>query len=86
MAGQLQPSFSAGELSEALYSRVDLEKYRSGLALSRNWLIDYRGGAVTRPGTQFVAVSDALPPQRPRLIPFVVSSEDAYVLELGHRI
>jgi hypothetical protein len=84
MAGQLQPSFSAGELSEALYSRVDLEKYRSGLALSRNWLIDYRGGAVTRPGTQFVAVSDALPPQRPRLIPFVVSSEDAYVLELGH--
>lgn len=79
----LQTSFAAGELSPALFARVDLEKYHSGLALARNWFVDYRGGASTRPGTQFIGQCLPTASGRPRLIPFIVSTIAAYVLEFG---
>lgn len=49
----VQYAYVSGEISPTLYSRSDLEKYDLGLALARNWLVDYRGGISTRPGTQF---------------------------------
>lgn len=78
----IQSSFGAGELSPALYGRVDLAKYEVGAALMRNFLVDYRGGARYRPGTKFIAAcknSDT----PPRLLPFIVSTDASYVLELG---
>lgn len=50
----VQASFNSGEWSPALFARVDLQKYRSGAALLQNWFVDYRGGASTRPGTQYI--------------------------------
>lgn len=47
-------SFGSGEMSPKLYFRGDFEKYELGAALCRNWYIDYRGGASTRPGTSYV--------------------------------
>lgn len=47
------PSFAAGELSELLWSRVDLAKYQVGLATCLNWYILPQGGATTRPGSAF---------------------------------
>jgi len=47
-------SFGSGEISPKLLFRGDFEKYELGAALCRNWYIDYRGGASTRPGTKFV--------------------------------
>lgn len=47
-------AFVAGEISPTLFGRSDLEKYDLGLALARNWFVDYRGGLSTRPGTEFV--------------------------------
>jgi hypothetical protein len=79
----LQPSFAAGELSPTLYARVDLEKYRSGAALLRNFFVDYRGGASNRGGTQFVDRCKNPSPGQPRLIPFIVSTTAAYALEFG---
>ena len=72
----IQTSFAAGELSPTLFARVDLEKYHSGAALLRNWYVDYRGGANTRPGTQFVGEA----PAKSRLVPFIVSTIATYVL------
>ena len=48
------PSFAAGELAPSMYGRVDLAKYHVGAALLRNYFVDYRGGASSRTGTQFV--------------------------------
>ncbi len=79
----IQTSFAAGELSPSLYSRVDLAKYGSGAALLRNFYVDYRGGASTRPGTQFIGACLDGHPGIPHLIPFVVSTIASYVLELG---
>lgn len=74
--GDIQTSFAAGELSPQLYARVDLDKFKVGAALLRNFFVDYRGGASNRAGTEYVdtTVTGA------RLIPFVVSTSAAYVL------
>lgn len=71
----LQTSFAAGEISPALYARTDLEKYHSGAALLRNFFVDYKGGAPTRAGTQFIDTTLA----GARLIPFVFNTLAAYV-------
>ena len=77
-----QHAFHAGEWSPNLYARVDLAKYRAGAALLENFFVDYRGGASSRPGTQYVL--QAYKPATPvRLIPFVASSTVQYILEFG---
>lgn len=50
----IQYGFSAGEVSDKLIGRGDLDKYDLGLALARNVFIDPRGGLSSRPGTIFV--------------------------------
>jgi hypothetical protein len=61
---------------------VDLDKYHVGAALMRNFFVDYRGGASTRPGTELVDRTKN--PNVPgRLVPFIFSQEQSYVLELG---
>lgn len=73
----IQTSFSAGELSPQLFSRVDLAKYKVGAALLRNFFCDVRGGASTRPGTKFVARCLA---GINRLIPFQFNTQQTYIL------
>src|SRR6516164_4316256 len=77
----IQTSFNAGEWAPALNARVDVQKYHSGAALLRNFFVDYRGGATTRPGTRFVC--PALSNGVVRLIPFQASIAVGYVLEFG---
>lgn len=82
----IQPSFAAGELAPQLWGRVDLAKYATGAATLRNMFVDYRGGVSSRPGTLFCG--PGFQPggggnSQPLLIPFIFSSEQAYVLELG---
>lgn len=77
-------SFAAGELSPSLYGRVDLEKWHAGAALLENFFVDYRGGVANRPGTKFIGdTPDSSLPSR--LIPFIFSSTQAYVLLFSHR-
>lgn len=79
-------SFGAGELSKSLFARVDLDKYHVGAALLRNFFVDYRGGATTRPGTQFIARTHPNPGGGSgiaRLIPFTLSTITTYILEFG---
>ena len=46
-------TFTAGELSPKLFGRTDLEQYDMGMAKAQNWIVDYRGGLTTRPGSEF---------------------------------
>jgi hypothetical protein len=78
-------SFAGGELSPTLMGRVDLDKYKVGAATMRNFFVDYRGGASSRAGTQHVGLCERITGNpKPRLIPFVFSTEQAYVLELNN--
>jgi len=79
----IQSSFASGELSPSLFARVDIAKYHSGAARMRNMFVDYRSGASTRPGTEFIrpAVQGFGPV---RLVRFQQSVGVTYVLEFGH--
>src|SRR6516225_9197746 len=76
----LQASFNSGEWSPALNARVDIQKYHSGAALLRNFFVDYRGGATTRPGTKYIQQAKS---NTVRLIPFQASFAVTYMLEFG---
>lgn len=78
-----QPAFTGGELSPALWARVDLAKYGSGLKSALNLFIHAHGGASNRAGFEFVGeVKDST--KKTRLIPFQFNTEQSYVLEFGH--
>ena len=81
-ATKIQPSFAAGEISPSLWGRVDFAKFHVGASTMRNFYVDYRGGASTRPGGQFCGAARQ---SGPRLIPFVfsVADDQTYVLEFG---
>src|SRR5215469_7583184 len=65
-------SLAAGEVSPALYGRTDLAKFHSGAFTMRNFFVDYKGGAKTRPGTQYLGQSNNAN-QYVRLYPFKFS-------------
>lgn len=81
----IQASFAGGEFSPAVQARIDLAKYASGLAWCENFLIRAHGGAVSRPGTEFVAELKSSA-ARGRLIPFAFNLEQTYVLAFENEV
>lgn len=73
-------AFNAGEWSPACAGRIDLQKRRMALAKSQNFVPLLQGAMTRRPGTWFVepakVTSDDV-----RLVPFIFSVTQAYVLE-----
>lgn len=75
-------SFSGGEITPALYGRVDQVKYQTGLKTCRNFWVMRHGGVANRPGTEFIAeVKDST--KKVKLVPFIFNASQTYVLELG---
>lgn len=81
---KVQMSFSAGELSPAMYGRFDDQKYQQGLAKCRNFLVLPQGPATVRPGTAYVNTTK-YPTKKCRLIPFTFSSDQTLAIELGDK-
>ena len=77
-----QSSFTTGELSPSLYGRVDLNRYSTGLKTCRNAIVRQYGGVSNRPGTLFISETK-YNSKKSRLIPFIFSTVQAYVLEFG---
>ncbi len=78
-----QAAFSGGEIAPEMFARSDLDRYYTSLKTCRNFIVNSRGAAVVRQGTELVReVKDST--ALPRLIPFVFSEVQAYVLEFGH--
>jgi len=80
MTAIIQTSFSSGEISPTMYGRVDLAKYHVALAKCRNFFVDYRGGATSRAGTEYVFRTKT---ENPRLFSFQFNAVQNYVLEFG---
>lgn len=80
----IQSNFTAGEISPRLLGRFDIAKYQNAAKTMENVVPVQHGGARRRDGTRFIAeVADST--QVTRLIPFVYSKDEAYVLEFGDR-
>jgi hypothetical protein len=80
--GTLQATFAGGEISPRLYGRVDFAKYLSGAEAIENFIVRPEGGLMRRHGTRFAGETRAHAKQS-RLIPFVFSTVQAYMLEFG---
>jgi hypothetical protein len=78
----VQSNFTAGEVSPKCYGRTDVARYQNGAKTLRNCLVQIHGGAMRRWGTLFVA-STKDSAKRSRLIPFVFSVTQAFMLEFG---
>ena len=81
-ASPMVRSFNAGEFSELLEGRVDLDRYPSSLRSLVNYIAAPQGPAICRSGTAFVApVADE--GEFSALLPFIFSNEQAKVLEFS---
>ncbi len=78
----LKNTFTRGEISRKALGRVDTEAYVAGAETLRNFLVLPQGGLRRRSGTQFAGRTKTKT-DRSRLIPFVFSAGDSYVLEFG---
>jgi hypothetical protein len=76
-------SFVAGEISETALGRTDLPQYPHACRILKNAIPLLQGGAYRRPGTFYETQLDATTDHVPRLIPFVVSKSEVYMLYLG---
>jgi len=79
----VQMNFTAGEWSPRLFGRSDLSKYFNALESLENFTILPYGGVARRDGLHHV-VDQGDGTRKARLIPFVFSTEQAYIIEAGH--
>jgi len=78
----IQNSFNAGEWSPRMYGRTELDKYARAARQLLNLSITPHGAVTRRSGTRYVAeVKNSA--KRTRLVPFIYSDEQAYILEFG---
>lgn len=76
-------SFSSGEISPSLYSRVDTVRYATGLKTCRNWIVNTDGSASVRPGSEYIVpVLDlgSTADTNMRLVPFYLDDVTTYIL------
>jgi hypothetical protein len=76
----IKNSFNAGELSEYMAGRTDINKYHNGCSKLINATVLPHGGVVKRPGTEFIAQA----PNKANLLPFEFSVDDSLVLEFSN--
>ena len=85
MAEKLYPiinNFSKGELSPRIEGRIDLPGYYQGCKTMENAIMVAQGGAEKRPGTVYIGEVKT-GAKATKLIPFVVSDTEKYMMEVG---
>ena len=76
--------FTGGEISSKFSGRFDLPIYAKAVQKLENWVPFVQGGVRSRPGTQYLAATKG--DAKARLIPFVVSETNAFVLEFTNNL
>lgn len=80
----IQTSFTGGEFAPALFGRTDVAQYANACALVENFLIRPYGPLISTPGTEFInACKTGGSTSVVRLMEFVFSRIDSYVIEVG---
>jgi hypothetical protein len=82
----IQNSFCGGEFGPSLFGRTDIAQYRNACAIVENFLCRPYGSLISTPGTKYIAetkLSALGTNSTVRLIKFVFSRTDAYIIEFG---
>lgn len=82
-ASKIQNAFNAGELSDLLLGRQDLDKYESGLYTCLNAIPLVQGAWTRRPGMKYLHQCRHHD-KAARLFPFQYSTTQTYILEFGN--
>ena len=82
-ADTFQTNFTAGEFSPLLEGRVELAKYKDAVSKLENFYTFPHGPVDKRPGTRFISTVKT-ESAKTRLVPFIFSTIQAYVLEFGN--
>lgn len=77
----IYPNFARGEVSPLMFGRIDIEQYPTCLDKCRNTYIRPYGCATRLSGTEFIANSKNN--GKARLLKFVFSATDSYIIECG---
>lgn len=77
----IYPNFARGEVSPLMFGRIDIEQYPTCLDKCRNTFIRPYGCASRLTGTEFIA--NAKNNGKARLLKFVFSATDSYIIECG---
>jgi hypothetical protein len=78
-----QLSFNSGQQSQLMKYRVDVDNHSMAAEELNNIIVKPEGRASKRPGSEYVDDSNST--DTVRLVPFEYSTDDAYVLEFGHK-
>jgi hypothetical protein len=78
----IQTGFSSGVVSPKAMGRVDVARYANGAEILHNVTVTVQGGAERRPASRFIAETK-YSNRKAKLIPFVFSRDQAYMLEVG---
>jgi hypothetical protein len=80
----IQNSFASGEIAPSLFGRTDISQYANAAQTLENFLIRPYGSVISTPGTQFVSeCKTGGSTGIVRLIEFIFSRTDSYVIEMG---
>ena len=80
----IQTSFAGGEIAPSLFGRTDVVQYSTAVAELENFLVRPYGSVISCPGTEFInECKTGGSTSIARLIPFVFSRTDSYVIEMG---
>lgn len=79
----IKNSFLGGQISRTAVGRTDLPQYAHSCELLQNVIPLLSGGAYRRPGSFAQDSLSAVTDEPPRLLPFIVSRNEAYMLSLN---
>jgi hypothetical protein len=80
----IQTNFAGGELAPSLFGRTDVAQYATAVATLENFLVRPYGSVISCPGTEYInACKTGGSTGIVRLLPFVFSRTDSYVIEMG---
>jgi hypothetical protein len=79
----IQNNITNGEISQGALGRFDIAKYPNSVKTLENFLIKQLGGVLYRPGTRYVAQTKTQS-ERARLLKFLYSTTQNYVIEAGN--
>jgi len=82
-------NFRFGEVSPSLYSRTDTQIYNQSAQKVTNFFLRSEGGVIKRSGLeniyQFDITVDTAKTQQSRLLPFIFSDDEQYIISLEHQ-
>ena len=83
-------NFQFGEVSPSLYSRTDTAVYTASAQRVENFFLRSEGGVIKRSGTEYIyefsdITPDSTKTMQSRLIPFLFSDDEQYIVSLEHQ-